>query len=197
MRAWLTLSVLLLTPTTSWAEWQFKPFVGTTLAGTSTYVGAEEAAGERHYLLGGSATWLGNIVGVEADVSRVPSLFVSKRNPDILGGGVTTLTGSVVLALPRKITQYSLRPYVTGGGGWMRARIDQRFALFNVDRTRPVMVIGGGATGFVNDRIGLNWDLRYFRGLGGAEDTGLTIGKEETSFWRATMGVAIRVGSAR
>ena len=54
---------------------------------------------------------------------------------------------------------------------------------------------GGGATGFLTDRVGLNWDVRYFRSVGGEEGTGLTFGKEQISFWRATMGVAIRAGS--
>ena len=57
--------------------------------------------------------------------------------------------------------------------------------------------LAGGVTGFLTDRVGLNWDVRYFRSVGGKEDTGLSIGKEQISFWRATMGVAIRLGAGR
>ena len=60
-----------------------------------------------------------------------------------------------------------------------------------------VVVIGGGATGFLTDRIGLNWDVRYFRSVGGKEGTGLSFGKEQISFWRASMGVAIRLGAGK
>jgi Outer membrane protein beta-barrel domain len=192
----LVVCLLLLVPATAWAEWQFKPFIGTTLDGQSTYVLTEEAATERHLVVGGGALWLGNVLGVEGEISRVPGFFQSEGS-FALSGGLTTLLGSVVVAAPRRFTEYSLRPYLTAGGGWVRVGMSQQEDQFNVNRTLTAVAFGGGATGFLNDRIGLNWDLRYLRTVGGEDDTGLTIGTERVSYWRASMGVAIRVGTVR
>ncbi len=113
----------------------------------------------------------------------------------MLGSSVSTLTGNVVLTLPRKMTRYTLRPYFVGGGGLVRVAYTEELGTLGTSRSLSAFDLGGGVTGFVNDRVGLNWDLRYYRSFGGAEGTGLSFGREQISFWRATMGVAIRVGS--
>jgi hypothetical protein len=188
------LSLLLAFPAVGWAEWQFKPFIGTTLAGSSTFVLTEEAAGERHLAVGGAVTWLGNVFGVEGEVTRVPGFFETDSEISPLGSNVTTATGAVVVTLPRKWAGYSLRPYLTAGGGFMRLGIGQQEGFLNAYRTMKLVSFGGGATGFLTDRVGLNWDLRYFRTVGGDEGTGLSFGAEQVSFWRLSMGVAIRAG---
>ena len=54
--------------------------------------------------------------------------------------------------------------------------------------------VGGGATGFLTDFVGLNWDVRLFRIAQDAEERhGLSFGPEQLSFWRATMGISIRL----
>jgi hypothetical protein len=197
----LVCALLLLQPTAGWAEWQLKPFLGATFGGATTFVDADQEAGERKLVLGGSATWLGNFVGVEGDVARVPGYFQTSNPSLVLSSEVTMVTGNVVLTLPRKLTQYGLRPYFVGGAGVVRVGIDQGQVgsdILDVQTTLGVVDFGGGATGFLTDRVGLNWDVRYFRSFGGEAGTGLTIGgKEQISFWRATMGVAIRLGAGR
>ena len=191
------LTFLLAFPAAGWAEWQFKPFIGTTLAGSSSFVFTEEAAGERHLVVGGGVTWLGNVFGVEGEVTRVPGFFEDDTVTSPLGSSVTTLTGAVVVTLPRKWAGYSLRPYLTAGGGLMRVGIDQQVGFPDAYRTMKAASFGGGATGFVTDRVGLNWDLRYFRTVGGEEGTGLSVGPEQVSFWRLSMGMVIRAGRTR
>jgi hypothetical protein len=84
-----------------------------------------------------------------------------------------------------------------GGGGVVRANIDHELDTLSIQTSLRVLDFGGGATGFLTDRVGVNWDVRYFRSVGGNEGTGLAFGKEQISFWRATMGVAIRLGTSR
>jgi len=194
----LVCALLLLQPAVGWAEWQLKPFIGITFGGTTSFLDLDGVAEERKKLvLGGGATWLGNFIGVEGDLARVPGYFETASQGAVLGSSVTTLTGNVVLTLPRRMTQYGLRPYLAGGGGFMGVNADSE-DLLSIQASLGVLDFGGGATGFLSDRIGLNWDVRYFRSVGGKEGTGLTIGgKEQLSFWRATMGVAIRLGAAR
>ena len=65
------------------------------------------------------------------------------------------------------------------------------FEALEIHNTLPAMNVGGGATGFVSDRWGLNWDVRYFRGSS-RDAKGLSIGSERLSFWRASMAVVLR-----
>jgi len=195
--AGLVVCLLLAFPAAGWAEWQFKPFIGTTLGGSSTFLFTEEAASEKHLVVGGGVTWLGNVFGVEGEIVRVPGFFEGDAVESPLGSSLTTLTGAVVVTLPRKWVGYSLRPYLTAGGGLMRVGIDQQGPFLDAYRTLKTAAFGGGATGFLTDRVGLSWDLRYFRTVGGEEGTGLSFGPEKVSFWRASMGVAIRVGKGR
>ena len=58
--------------------------------------------------------------------------------------------------------------------------------------SRPALDLGGGVTGFLTNRFGVNWDVRYFRSLGNKEGTGGSIGPEQLSFWRATVALAIK-----
>ena len=52
---------------------------------------------------------------------------------------------------------------------------------------------GGGATGFLNDRVGLSWEVRHFRSFNG-QAHGNSLGNEQLSFWRANMAVTFRYG---
>ena len=55
------------------------------------------------------------------------------------------------------------------------------------------MDFGGGATGFLNDRVGLSWEVRHFRSFNG-QAHGNSLGNEQLSFWRANMAVTFRYG---
>jgi hypothetical protein len=61
-----------------------------------------------------------------------------------------------------------------------------------VSSTLPATDVGGGVTGFLSKRIGVNWDVRYFQSVGRGDQVGLSIGPEQLSFWRANMAIAIR-----
>jgi len=194
----LVCALLVLQPATGSAEWQLKPYLGATFGGTTSFFLVNQEAGKRKFAIGGSATWLGNFVGIEGDVARVPSFFQTADPVLVQSGSVTMLTGNVMLTLPRKYTEYGLRPYLVGGGGIVGVNIAKETALLDVASSLGVLDFGGGATGFLTDRVGLNWDVRYFRSVGGKEGTGLTIGgKEQISFWRASMGAVIRLGAGR
>jgi hypothetical protein len=113
----------------------------------------------------------------------------------VISSSVMTLSGNVVIALPRRMTQYTLRPYVAGGVGLMRVSKDDQLDTFPVTLNVMTIDVGGGATGFLSETVGLNWDLRYFRNITGAPDPdnpGLSFGAPRLSFWRLTMGVVLR-----
>jgi hypothetical protein len=106
---------------------------------------------------------------------------------------VTTLTGNVVIALPKRMSGYGLRPYFSGGAGLMHVDTVGQIQIFEIHRTLPTLSLGGGVTGFLTNRVGLNWDIRRLSTLRGEGETlGNSLGREQLSFWRATMAVALR-----
>jgi hypothetical protein len=106
---------------------------------------------------------------------------------------VTTLLGNIVVALPRHLDEYGLRPYFVEGAGLMRVRIDHQLGVLQVENTLPAVDIGGGVTGFLTDRLGVSWDVRHVRSIGGtAGGQGVSFGREQLSFWRAYTALAVR-----
>jgi hypothetical protein len=137
--------------------------------------------------------YLGEVFGLEADASFAPGFFEKGDQRTVVRSSVGTLSGSVIVALPRRIAQYSLRPYLVGGFGWMRASTGDASFVFPLHTNMGAINVGGGVTGFLTQRFGVGWDLRYFRGVtGGPADTALAFGRPQLSFWRASMSVVMR-----
>lgn len=188
----LALALVLASPAAAAAEWQLRPFIGFTFAGETTFIDLEQAAGGPNVLVGVDGVLLGDVFGLEVDLAHAPGFFQAGDRPLVVSSRVTTLTGNIVVALPRRLAAYSLRPYLVGGGGLLRVRIDPGSVL-QVARSLAALDVGGGVTGFLTDEVGLNWDVRYFRSTGERGDSrGVSFGTERLSFWRANMAVAFR-----
>ena len=183
-------TLLLCVPRTDAAEWQFKPFVGATYGGDTTFLLVPQ--GHTHAVFGGNGTFLGEIFGVEGDVGHTHNFFQSTDSPFVTDSGVTTLTGNVIVAMPHRLAQYTLRPYVVGGAGMMHIRLDLN-SLPPSSSNLQAMDLGAGVTGFLTRRVGVSWDVRYFRSIDRTIENGVSIGSEHLSFWRATMALAIRL----
>ena len=187
--------LLLLSPASAAAEWQIKPFTGLTFGGGTRFDDIERAAGKPNPVFGITGVLLGSVLGVDADLGRAPGFFESGGQKLLQNSRVTTLTGNVVVAVPKQMAGYSLRPYFVAGAGLMHVSIDGRLGALTVSSTLPAMDFGGGATGFLTDRVGLSWEVRHFHSIGEGKVRGLSVsGGEQLSFWRATMAVTIRYG---
>lgn len=197
---WLVFALWLSSPMPAAAEWQLRPFIGFTFGGSTTFVDPEKAIETQNAVIGVSGGWLGEIFGLEADFGRAPGFFQtgdtlanSAVPVEVLSSAVTTLTGNVVIALPARLAGYGLRPYFSGGIGLMHVDTLGQFQILDLHRTLPTLSLGGGVTGFLTNRIGLNWDVRRLSTLRGEGETiGNSVGREQLSFWRATMAVAVR-----
>jgi hypothetical protein len=175
------------------AERQIRPLVGVTFGGSTTFVDLEGASGRANPAIGLNAVVLGEIVGIDLDLALAPGFFQAGDRHLVLASSVTTLTGNFVLAAPGRVTEYGLRPYFVGGAGLMRVRIDDYFGVLRVTKTMPAIDIGGGAIGFVTKRVGVCWDVRRFTSLSRTtEENGISFGREQLSFWRASMMLVIR-----
>jgi hypothetical protein len=191
----LVTGLLLTSVRTSAEDRQIRPFIGATFGGGTTFVNLEKAVGKPNPTIGASAVFLGELFGAEVDIADAPGFFESGDTtlPLIVGSRVTTLSGNFVVAAPHRMTEYSLRPYVVGGGGLMRVRTTTTFNVFDVSKVIPQVDVGVGVVGFLTNRFGVCWDVRRFQSVGRkTRHEGLSFGDESLSFWRATMAAAIR-----
>jgi hypothetical protein len=192
----LALGLLLVVRPAAAAEKQIRPLVGAALDGTTTFVDLENATRGPNGVLGFAAVLLGEVVGIEGDVGWSPGFFQKGNQHLVLHSGVTTVTGSLVVAMPRRLTEYTLRPYLVAGAGVMHVQIDDYFGILRVREDLPALALGGGAIGFITNRVGVAWDVRRLGSLKGSTGgTGVTIGGAgRISFWRASMALAFRYG---
>jgi hypothetical protein len=176
------------------ADNQLRVFLGGTFGGGTTFVDPDHAAGKLHAAVGISHVTLGNIFGVDVDLADTPGFFQTGDSANlVLSSRVTTLTGNLIIAAPRSKTEYGVRPYVIAGAGLMRARLNDYFSSFEQSRVLPAFDVGAGAVGFFTNRAGVAWELRRFESLSrDREERGVTIGKEQLSFWRASMAFVYR-----
>jgi hypothetical protein len=192
----LALTIVLLSAGSASAEWQIRPFFGVSFGGDTTLIDLAGAAGSPNPVIGATGALLGNVVGVEADFGFAPGFFQSGDQQLVRSNSVTMLTGNIILSAPRRRTRYTLGPYFVVGAGLLHAHVDDASDVLSVSSTLPAMDIGGGATGFLTDRIGLNWEARYFWSVGEGQVRGSSISPQEAaeqlSFWRASMGLVIR-----
>jgi hypothetical protein len=175
-------------------ERHIRPFVGTTFNGGTTFSGTGNASEKPHGLIGVNGVWLGEVVGIEGDLAHAPGFFQAGDRGLVLDSRVTTLTGNFVVALPAKKSQYGLRPYLVGGAGLMWIHINSTFGVFQVAETMGAIDVGGGVQGSLTNRIGVGWDVRRFNAISKTGDPGVSIEgtREQLSFWRASMALAIR-----
>lgn len=196
MRSVVLAVVLLSLAAPAHAEWQLKPFLGIKFGGSTNLVAdLDRAAGSRKMTVGMSVVRLGEVFGVDVDFGNVADFYTSTKMT-VIKSGVTTLTGNIVVAMPRRMTEYTLRPYVVAGAGLLHSTTTTNVpAVFDQSRNWPAFDWGVGVTGFVSRRVGVSWELRQFRKIGRGEPSlGTTFDglDERLSFWRANMALAIR-----
>jgi hypothetical protein len=195
----LTIAFIAMSGPVRAADAQLKPFIGLGFAGNTTFLAdLDHAAANRHAMFGLDAVWLRDLVGIDVDVAHAPGFFTGKEGtvppPLVLHSSVTTVTGNVVITLPRRWTEYFLRPYVLAGGGFAHLRSQDYFKVFTLSETLTTVDFGVGVTGMLTNRTGLSWELRRFDSFGGKNSSkaGETLGRKRVSFWRASMAFVYR-----
>jgi hypothetical protein len=185
-------------------EWQFTPFVGYTFKGSTTLVDLELGSEETHWNFGGSVMLIGDSpFGLEGYFVRTPGFFQNERTvcnvaaTCITGSRTYALMGNAVLATPRRWNQYGLRPFVSGGLGLLHASRSDTLDIIPIqDLDMLGMNVGGGAVGLLTERIGVRFDLRYFRNVDAPDwtiiDPPLSIGPIRLRYWTTAIGVVIK-----
>lgn len=177
-------------------EWHLTPIVGLTFLGDTTIVDLEDATGKVHWTYGGAATLLGaGPVGVEGIFLFTPGFFQRDEVSLVRSSRSLALMGNVVLTTPRRWAQYGLRPFLSGGLGLLHASFTEfpPLDVFPVSENLLGYNVGGGATGFITDRTGLRFDLRFFSQLRPGDEGGIAFGRVRLRYWTASVGVAFRL----
>lgn len=188
------LSVLILAalPARAAAEWQLAPLIGWTFNIDTTIVDLGVGTDETHWTFGGTGTLIGaGPFGVEVLFLYTPGFFGSDEGVVLSSRGLA-LMGNAVLTVPRSWNEYGLRPFVSGGLGLLHTSRKDAIDAFSLNQNMLAFNVGGGAVGFVTNRTGLRFDLRYFRHLKAIAGEGDSIGDVRLSYWTGTVGVVLR-----
>jgi len=165
---------LLAAPRAASAEWHFTPVFGVTFGGSTTFIDLQHGTDKKHLNFGGAVSRFGQgVLGVEGMVIYTRHFFEFDGTgepgapipPAIAKSYTLSAMGNVVLTVPKRWTEYFLRPYVSGGFGVLRAVSIEETPVFPLSSTMPGFNIGGGAIGFLSQGTGLRFDFRYHAGL--------------------------------
>jgi hypothetical protein len=184
------------------AEWHFTPMGGLTMLGSTSVFDPEEGTGNTHLNAGGAVSWLSRgIFGAEAMTTWTPNFFEGEPRSDFLDPGANrvqikssralSFMGNVVVTLPQRWTEYGLRPFISGGLGWMHASSIDDSELLPVKVNVRGVNVGGGATGFLTNKTGLRFDVRYHSTLNRLEGA-TTLGAAHLRYMTASIGIVIR-----
>lgn len=192
--------LLALLPAPAAAEWLFSPMVGLTFKGATNIFDGEAAVEKTHKNLGGSVSLLGGgIVGVEGIGVWTPGLFENDESliPFVEYSRAISLMGNVVLTTPRRLTEYSLRPYFSGGVGLMHATVTQ-LEVQGGGVLEPVTMnaggfnLGAGAIGFFSERTGVRFDFRYYSTFRRADILSVDEDSSYLRYMTASVGIVWR-----
>lgn len=176
------------------AEWFVTPFIGGNVGGaTNQPLFGKTDAITKPWTWGVAGGWTGGKwLGVEGDVAYAPSFFDSD-NGFITRRSLTTAMANVRVAVPLGGKDGRIRPYVSGGAGLIRPNLAEAGDGAVVEANKFAWNVGGGATGFLTDHVGINGDVRYIRARDKKEEANLFGVKfDGLDFWRAAAGVTLK-----
>lgn len=163
--------------------------LGVTVRGNTSILDIQNATHLPHKEVGAAVTVLTKgLFGVEGVVSFTPGFFHADRPRGKDGSSLPTAgligrsyafaaMGNVVVAAPRRYTEYFLRPFVSAGVGLLRASVtDKAGVAATAGNARVGFNVGGGAIGFLTQHTGVRFDLRYYTNVHGSEPQGSVVG---------------------
>ena len=184
---------VLTVPAVAVAEWHFTPMAGGVFAGRTSLVDLEHATGKAHKQIGGAVALLGGgLLGVETVVVYIPGFFQRGDLELLKSSHSVSLMANAVLTTPRRWTEYSLRPFVSGGFGLVHASVSDAADALAHRTNLSGFNVGGGAIGFLSARTGVRFDLRYFSSLHRTEPGGIAFGSPHLSYMTLSVGLVLR-----
>ena len=166
--------------------------IGITFAGKTTLQDFENASGNIHPTFGISGTFLtSGVFGVEGLATLTPGFFEA-GNEFVESSRTSTVMANVVITVPRRWAEYSLRPFASGGIGLMRSTQEDKLGVLPVSSNVAGYNIGGGAVGYFSKTSGVRFDFRYYSNLHGVDQGAVAIGDVHLRYMTASVGFVIR-----
>jgi hypothetical protein len=183
---------LLALPATASAQWHFTPMAGVTFAGKTTIQDVENATGNVHPNFAIAVTFLtSGVFGVEGLAALTPG-FLTDTGNIVDKSRTSAVMGNLVITVPRRWTEYSLRPFASGGLGLMRTTAEDKIGVLPVASNVAGLNIGGGAVGYFSKSTGIRFDVRYYSNLHGVDQGAIALGPVHIRYMTASVGVVIR-----
>jgi opacity protein-like surface antigen len=187
----LAFSAALAIPAQARADWVFTPYIGVNLARGGDVFDVD--SGKNSLNFGGSLGFMGaGVFGFEVDFGYSPDFFETSDS-NAFDGNVTSLMGNIIIGIPiGGQTGGGVRPYVSGGVGLLKSKLDDVDDFFDVDQNSFGINAGGGVMVFFTDNVGIRGDMRYFRSLKDNDEDDVDLSLGSFDFWRASAGVTFR-----
>ncbi len=182
---------VLAVPAPARADWIFTPFVGGNFGGDAKNADFDFKTNANY---GASFGYMGaGVIGFEVDFGYSPNFF-EDPNTNAFDANVTSLMANLIIGVPvGGQTGPGIRPYVSGGAGLLKTRVDDVDNFFDINENAFGINAGGGVMGFFSDHVGVRGDIRYFRAFKDIETgDGVDLRLGGFDFWRGSVGVAFR-----
>ena len=126
------------------------------------------------------------IVGFEEDFSYAPDFLGTSSKFGT--NSVLTLMSNLVISIPAG----PVHPYVTGGIGLMRTKVDLTLdSLLSTSNTSLGYNLGGGVMVFLPSHLGLRVDYRNLRSATNVTIAGITLQSPKLNFSRIAFGLVL------
>jgi opacity protein-like surface antigen len=164
------------------------PFVGVTFGGDT----------EESRFVYGAGFAFGGPVGFDIDFGYAPNFFGDEDDFLDFDGELNITTLMFNIRFGGTPIGAGVSPYISGGGGLMRASVTSPGDLFDsVTRNDFALNVGGGLQGFFSDHVGIKGDIRYFRNLEDETGDGFLLDPRDFelgdfTFWRASAALSFR-----
>ncbi len=123
---------------------------------------------------------MGTSVGFEEDLSYAKDFFGTA--PGAENSVFSAMSNLLFLGAPGRI-----RSYILSGVGLVRLRVSHNHT--NVDSSVIGYDLGGGVNGFFATHVGIRGDVRHFHTF---QDVNVLLVSGKLSFWRASLGLALK-----
>ena len=172
--------ILCLAPIPASADGFVTPYVGYDFGGDAGSCPSLTTCESKKTNVGVSLGYMGaGILGIEEDLGYARNFFGT--NALSSDNSVLTIMTNLIVGVPLG----PIRPYLSAGGGLVRASAESSSSGFGYD-------LGGGVMLFLSSHAGLRGDYRYFRSTHDISIAGLSINGTKLNFSRASAGLVFR-----
>lgn len=191
----LAIALLVASAAQAGADGFFTPYYGYNYGGdaancSTLVMNAFTSCEDAHTSIGVSFGSMGKVIGFEQDISRSKNFFGKVPGID---SSVFTLTSNVLMG----VGVGPVQPYGLIGFGLIRPSTSLSVASSVGDFSKNSLGFdfGAGVNGYFSKHIGIRFDVRRFQTIQDVPIPVLTsqvFSNEKLSFWRASIGLALR-----